>query len=186
MEKNVEWKKMTKLIALLISSLLISTASASIINQLTITATVGVQSPDVVFWQGSDWDSAGGSMGDANQSVTFSSLNGKNGSLTTYSEPVLIKNKSPTASYYLNLTLSTYSGLNTHLKYINITMYEGTTKKGNSIILLASGPQSQASGSVLMGTSASWRVQWDIYWFGNATTSDSVQITLKLQVWPAS
>jgi len=174
-----DWKKVTKLAVLLISSLLISMASASIINELTMTATVGITTPDIVFWQGADWDAVGGSMGAANQSVTFSSMNGKNGSLTTYTEPVLIKNKG-SSNYNLTLTLYSTSTIPNTLRYVNITMYDGTTPKGNSIIILSSGPQSSSSGEQIIPTGASWRVQWDICWWNNVTGSESFTVTLKL------
>jgi len=178
--KNIkDWKKITKLAVLLLSSLLISMASASIINELTMTATIGTTTPDIVFWQGADWDAVGGSMGAANQSVTFSSMNGKNGSLTTYTEPVLIKNKG-SASYNLNLTLVDWDTIPNTLRYVNITMYNGTSPKGSSIIILSSGPQSRSSDVVQINPGDSWRVQWDICWWSNVTGSESFTVTLKL------
>ena len=173
-------EKITKLAVLLFSSLLISMASASIINELTMTATVSITTPDIVFWQGADRDAVGGSMGAANQSVTFSSMNGKNGSLTTYTEPVLIKNKSPTYSYNLNLTLYDNSTIPSTLRYVNITMYNGTSQMGSSIVILASGAQTSSSGVVQINPGDSWRVQWDICWWSNVTGSESFTVTLKL------
>jgi len=181
---KINYKKSLKLITLLITSILIATVSASTYSTMFMNATVGVTGNKVQFWEGADFSDVGGSITDARQKVTFSSMNGQNGSLTTISDPVEINNTDSTNGYNIALKLDSWTGnSSTVLYYINITMYDGTTKKGTTIYLLPGGSgQVETTGQQPIPASAVWKVQWDIYWQGTATTSDSVTVNLKLEV----
>jgi hypothetical protein len=181
---KTNYKRSLKLITLLISSMLIATVSASIYYTMFMNATVGVTGNKVQFWAGTDTVNVGGSITDARQKVTFSSMNGLNGSITTISEAVKINNTDATNPHTIELKLDSWTGdSSTSLYYINVTMYDGTTKKGNTIYLVPGGSgQVSTTGTQSIPASAVWRVQWDIYWKGTATSSDSITVNLKLEV----
>ena len=117
---KANYKKMLKLATLLISSLLIAIASASVYYTMFIEATVGVTGNKVQFWEGADFTTAGGSITDARQKVTFSSMNGMNGSLTTISEPVIINNTDTVNGYNLTLKLDSWTGNSSTVLYLSL------------------------------------------------------------------
>jgi hypothetical protein len=180
---KLNYKKSFKLITLLVSSLLIATVSASVYYTMFMNATVGVAGNKVQFWAGADFTTAGGSITDARQKVTFTSMNGINGSVTTITDPVKINNTDSSNPHTIELKLDSWTGnLNANLYYINVTMYNGATKMGNNIYLVPGGSgQVSTTGTQSLLASATWRVQWDIYWKGSAST-DSISVYLKLEV----
>jgi len=183
MKTNI--KKSIKLITLLISSLLIASVSANVYYTMFMTATVGVTGNKVQFWEGDDFSNVGGSITDARQKVTFNTMNGQNGSLTTISDPVKINNTDSSSTHTIELKLDSWTGTaSTPLYYINVTIYAANgTKLGDNIHLVPGGSgQVETTGPLTMLANEVWRVQWDIYWKGTATTSDSVTVNLKIEV----
>jgi len=184
---NSEIKKKTlKLLTLLIPTLLIAVASAEVYNYMFMSATVGVEATGVTFVEGTNpnFTVTGGQLFDNNQRVTFSGMNGTAGSPVNYSEPVKINN-ADAAGHLIELVLDSWTGnAEPHLYNITISMYDSTNaKKGNSILLIPGGVgQVETSTDVNIGPSTSWRVEWIVWWNGDATTTDSVQVSLKLVV----
>jgi len=181
---KIEYKKLLKIVVLLITSLLIATVSAATYYTMFMDATVGVAGSKVQFWEGADFDDVGGAITDGRQKVSFSSMNGQNGSLTTVSDPVKINNTDSGNSYTVELKLDSWTGTAaTPMYYINITMYDGSTKMGENIYLVPGGAgQVDTTGNQTLPASTDWRVQWDLYWNGTATSSDSVTVNLHLVV----
>ncbi|MEM2105109.1 MAG: hypothetical protein QXV21_01390 [Candidatus Bathyarchaeia archaeon] len=183
MKTNI--KRILKLAMLLLSSLLIASVSASVYYTMFMTATVGVAGNKVQFWEGADFSAVGGLISDARQKVTFSNMNGLNGSLTTISDPVRINNTDTSNTHTIELKLDSWTGTgSTPLYYIDITIYAANnTKLGNSIHLVPGGSgQVETTGQLTMLAGEVWRVQWDIYWKGEATSNDNVTVSLKLEV----
>ena len=190
MKTNI--KRTLKFITLLLSALLIGTASASLYNYMQITATVGVKSTYAVnFYEGNDTSKAGGTITNNRQTVTFTNMEGPNGTLATYSDAVRICNNDTTAAHNIKLEIEsyTYKGqASSNLDYIKITVYDSGDTEVDSLQLDPHGDDGgndlATAFNSLDANDAWWRVQWDIFWFGNATTttSDSVDITLKITV----
>jgi hypothetical protein len=177
-------KKSLKIITLLISALFIATASAYTYNMF-MNATVGVTATELGFAANDpDYTTCGGAITDNNQKVTFSSMNGKAGVEAIYT-PLEITNGAG-AAHDVELMLDTWDGADqTNLYYIEITMYNGGTPQGDSIVLYPTGEGTSVttSGSVNIGTSETWQVEWKVYWKGTATVGlDSVQVNLLLVV----
>lgn len=182
--KQIRSSKSLKLLFLVLSSLLIASVSASIYYTMYMNTTVGVAGNKVKFGPGTDFTTSGGTISNANQTVTFTSMDGQIGSLATISDPVNINNTDASNAHNIELKLSSWTGnTQTHLYYINVTMYDGSTKKGANIYLVPGGSgQVSTTGVVSIPAIAVWRVQWDIYWNGDATISDSVTVNLQLVV----
>jgi len=181
---KMNYKKSLKFITLLIASLLIATASAATYNMF-MNATVGVTATELSFTANNpDYTTCGGAITDNNQKVTFSTMNGKAGVEAIY-EPVKITNGA-SAAHDIELMLDTWTGADqTNLYYITITMYDGTTPKGDAIVLYptSEGTSVTTSGTVNIGISEEWLVEWKVYWKGTASVGvDSVQVNLLLVV----
>ncbi|MCJ7634465.1 hypothetical protein MUP77_18990 [Candidatus Bathyarchaeota archaeon] len=178
-------RKCLKLLTLLISSLLIATASASMYNMF-MSATVGVRVTGMSFVANNpDFTNCTGAITDNNQKVTFSSMNGIAGQEAIYI-PVDINN-ADTVGHDIDLVLDTWTGdgLGTKLYSITVTMYNGVTPQGASIVLYPTGGGTSVTNSttVNIGTGATWQVEWKVYWKGTAVPiTDSVQVNLQLVV----
>jgi hypothetical protein len=146
-------------------------------------ATVGAVGGKVQFWAGTDFSYAGGNITNSRQKVTFTSMNGVSGALTTIMDPVNINN-TDTNPHTIDLELGTWTGTSsTPLYNISITMYSGGTQEGNSIVLTPSGAgEVTTTGQVSITGGAVWSVEWNIYWEGTATASNSVTVDLQLIV----
>jgi hypothetical protein len=181
---KLNYKRSLKFVTLLITALLIGTASAYTYNMF-MNATVGVTATELSFTANNpDYTTCGGAITDNNQKVTFSTMNGKAGVEAIY-DPVKITNGA-SAAHDIELMLDTWTGDDqTNLYYITITMYNGATQKGNSIVLYPTteGTSVTTSGTVNIGISEEWQVEWKVYWKGTATVgTDSVQVNLLLVV----
>jgi hypothetical protein len=177
-------KKSLKIAVMLLTSLLIASVSASTYFTMLMDANVTVTGANlVVFSPGSDWGSS--SMGDGNQTCTLA-LSGGAGSIATYPDPVTINNTDTSNGYTLNLKLDSWDGnAQSQLNYINVTVYNavsGGTQQGDTIYLVPGGSgQVETTGDLTMPASATWRVEWIIYWKSTATV-ETVTVNLKLDV----
>jgi len=182
--KKIRSMKALKLLGLLISALFIATASASLYSQMFMYSHVTVQSHFCKFVTGVNDTDVSAVISPFGEEVTFDNMVGANGSLITYIGAVNITNTNSTGSVNVELKLDTWDGQGkTVLRYINVTMYDtsGDTQKGDMLSLLPGGGGVTTSGQQPILAGAMWRVQWDIFWWGNATAgTDTVDVTLVL------
>jgi hypothetical protein len=183
-------RKCLKLLTLLISTILIATASATIYKNMYMEATpIGVAGASKVqFWVGTDFPTNGTGIfiTDARQKVRFSGMEGSPGNAQNYSNPVKINNTDGTYTHTIELKLLSWDApADLKLYYINITLYdEGNVKQGETIHLVPGGTgQVSSTGDRTMDTLDVWRTEWIIYWKGTATPgSDTVNVYLQLVV----
>jgi len=177
-------RKMMKLLILTITSLLIASASAQLYSQMFMYSHVTVQGNFVKFVAGANTTDVGGTITPGGEEVTFSNMIGKNGSLVTYEQAVNITNL---ANDPHNVELKYYNwngDTKTTLRYIDITMYDKTgTQKGTTVHLVPGAGDVTTSGQVSIPASSTWRVQWDVFWWANASLTDTVDVTLVLLAW---
>jgi hypothetical protein len=187
---KTNYKRILKFVTLLISALLIGTASASIYNYMYMYATpIGVKGAYLVnFYDGNDTSKAGGTITNNRQTITFTDMEGSNGTLALYSDSVRICNND-TTSHNIKLEIESfnyYGDAQYNLDYIKITIYNSGDTSVDSLQLDPHGDDggndSETAFNSLTGNHGWWRVQWNILWFGNATTADYVNITLKITV----
>jgi uncharacterized protein YdeI (BOF family) len=182
--KKIRSIKALKLLGLLISALLIATASATLYTQMFMYSHVTVQSHFCQFVTGVNDTDVSADISTYGEEVTFDNMVGCNGSLVTYIGAVNITNTNATGSVNVELKLDTWDGEGKWpLRYINVTMYDtsGDIQKGEMLSLLPGGGDVTTSGKVSILAGAMWRVQWDVFWWGNATAgTDTVDVTLVL------
>jgi len=175
-------KRIFKLLSLLISALVIGTASAYTYNMF-MTSTVGVNALGMSFVANeNDFTICGGSIATDLQSVTFTTMNGLPGSPITY-VPVDI-HCADAGGHHIELKVGTY-GDNPDLNSIKITMYNGATPMGETIELYPTGGDTPVltTGSVAIANGDTWNVEWIVDWKDTATPgTDSVQVNLILVV----
>ncbi len=181
--RKIRSRKALQLLGLLISSLLIATASAAYYTEMFMYATVTVEGKYVEFVSAGNTTELGGTVTAGGEEVTFTNMKGYNGSLAPWIEAVNITNTHASTGYNITLQLDNWDGdSETTLRYINVTMYdEGDTQKGNKIHLVPGAGDVDTTGQQVLSAGDMWRVQWDIWWWGNATTN-TIDVTIKLIV----
>jgi len=125
MKTNI--KKALKLLTLLISSLLITTVSASVYYSLTMYSTVSVATTDVYFVLGADNATAGVTLNSDNTTATLTALKAYPNATTTYGDPLRVRNNATSGTTNIRLRPVSLSGSATNFIFINFTLTDGTT-----------------------------------------------------------
>lgn len=100
---KINYKKSLKLVVLMISSLLIATASATVYRYMYIDGSITVSSPKLV------WILGGDAPADATISGTTATidLDVEQGTPINFTEALFLKNNNATGSFNINITMTT-------------------------------------------------------------------------------
>lgn len=121
--QKVKWTKTLKMFALLISALLIATASAAVYYSLNSTATITVAGTDVWFEAGTDNGTACTVTLSPQKSVaTITGLKAYANASQTYENPIDVHNNSTSQAYQVRLRHVSLSGNDTEFVYIKFTL----------------------------------------------------------------
>jgi len=183
-------RKEMKLVTLLLTSLLIATASAYTYISLTMTSTVQVYAADVVFWVGADNGTKGlvVTFNSANTTATLTGLRAYPNATFTYTDPVRVKNKGGTTAQ-LRLSPDVNPSANPddfeYVKFLLNATTSGDRKWLNytsdgSIWTSPSGPTSWTTTGIL--GSASWPIVVYTKARPAGVAGQTVTITIKVDV----
>ena len=185
---NTNYKKAIKLMALLLTSLLIGFVSAQTYTELFMYGNnITIGTAEVKFIAGANTTTMGGSdaINTAGTTVTFDQIpNIKPNAETTYEQAVNITNGG-SAAKNITLTLeSTTGNFSTNFDYLNITIIAANgTELGNDIQLVSSGTNVTTSGTISSITNGeTWTVRWIINTKADAVNGESFSVTLKVKV----
>ena len=177
---NAKYKKSLKIVTLLVTALLIATASAQVYNYLNFTAGVGVEGL-ALNWDDTTIDSV---LSADIQGVlcTLSGLKGPAGGTRTYTTAI---NLTSTAATTFDIEVVSVAGASTaNLTSIEVRIYdesdEPTPLKGTLDVFSGGNPGGTPVEDLSMTGADSWRLEWDITWASTALTADSVTVTLKV------
>lgn len=173
---KLNYKKSLKLVTLLVTALLIATASAEVYNYLTLSASVGVEGLALV------WDKTGIDSGLSatiyGATCTVNGLKGPVGGARTYSKAIGL-NATAATTFDVEVVDVTGSGTG-DLDYMFIEIYDSTTLKGNLTVWQNNAKGTTPVTDLSIGASAAWRFEWHIAWKTTADISDTVTVTLKV------
>jgi hypothetical protein len=119
--RKMLFRKEMKLVTLLLTALLIGTASAAVYYSLEMTSTITTQKNAVYFVRGTDWSTAGLVISSDNKSATLSSLKAYANMTMTYDNATLVWNNS-TSSNTVRLRPVSLSGTAANFVFINFTL----------------------------------------------------------------
>jgi len=178
---KINYKKSAKLIILLISTLLIATASASIYNYMYQNATIGVEGMTLEWVSGADGSSAGTQINGV--TCTLTDLKGPPNGTRTYGDPVRLNNTGISSTTF-NLTIDQVSGDTAQMDSVVVRLYNFTNDASmGTLTVWSGGSQGSDLTSLTIGANGTqWRFQWDIKWKSTATTSHQITVNLKIQV----
>jgi hypothetical protein len=177
---NVKYKKSLKIVTLLVTALLIATASAQVYNYLNFTAGVGVEGLNL------NWDAGSiesGLSADIDGVLcTLTGLKGPAGGTRNYTTAI---NLTSTAATTFDIEVVSVTGASTvNLTSITVRIYDESggpsTLKGTLNVFSGGSAGTTPVTDLSMTEADSWRLEWEITWAATATTSDSVTVTLKV------
>ena len=119
MKKNI--KRTLKFVTLLISSLLIATASATVYRYMELQGTITVGTPKLVWLEGSDVDAT-----IIGNTTAIISLNVENNTAINFTEAIFLKNVNTTGSFNYNITVTTALSAS-QFEEAKIHIYENST-----------------------------------------------------------
>jgi len=176
---KTNYKKILKMSILLISSLLIATASASVYTQMFLSARVNVAGASLQWEQGSNVNTTASIVG---STCTIEGLEGYAGLTAIFNDVARIKNVgSKTVTF--NITVTQCSGSTNKLTSIYVKIYNYSD---NSLLytltVWENGDMGDPLTNLQINANVNWTLTWEITWGNDATTSDYVDVALRLDV----
>ncbi len=174
-------KKLLRVFLLLLSSMLVVTASASVLNYLYMQASpITAETAKVQFVLADDSKEAGASIGTNGTYVSLNSMAGWPNSTRVYQAAVGIKNYD-TTSRNITLAFASWTGDTNQIEFITVIVRNATggTQQGSTINV---GTPSSSTGVLEIPAGATWVVEWSIKWKAGALSTNSVSVTLQLLV----
>jgi hypothetical protein len=177
---NINYKKTLKFVTLLISALLIATASATIYDYMYLDANVGVQGMALAWTLGADNETAGTQINGVTASLT--ELKGPPNGTRTYADPVRLNNTGA-SSVTFDLLVDTVGGDTGELDSIYVRIYSLNTSAWiNNVTVWESGAKGSDATGLPIPADNMWRFQWEIKWKSTATIAHSATVNLKIKV----
>ena len=120
--RKILFRKEMKLVTLLLTAMLIGTASAGVYYSLTMTSTISTMTPYVYFVEGVDNATAGVSLSGDNRSALLTDLKAYSNVTTTYEDPIRVRNNHTSLSANVRLRPESLSGAATNFVFVNFTL----------------------------------------------------------------
>jgi hypothetical protein len=175
-------KKILKLTTLLVTSLIIATASASVVNQMFMYATpISVEGLTLKWVLGNDATDAGASIDAA--TCTMNNMKGPAGQTRTYEDPIRLNNTGITTVTF-NITIQELSGSTNKLDCLEVRIYNVTNGASIQNLTIWNGESQGGPWTNLQIPSLhEWRFQWEITWKETAIAgTDTITVKLRFDV----
>ena len=181
--KKLLIRKELKLVTLLLTSLLIASASAAVYYSLSMSSTISVATTSVYFVEGADATSAGVSLSGDNKSAWLTQLKAYPNVTTTYSDPVKIRNNHTSTAFNIRLRHVSLSGAATNFVFVNFTLV-GTEDRvldytSNQVAWTL--PSPSTTTWIPIAASTEWSIKVETKAVANAA-ADSVSIEIAFDV----
>lgn len=172
---KINMKKSLKFITLLISALLIGTASATIYYNLYLNATVGVAEIKLE-WDNTNLDT-GVSANIYGAYCSISGLEAPKGGSATYEKAIGIK---ATADTTFDIAVVDVTGSTTYLDYIQIKIYDASNTTKATFYVWQNNAKGSGYNDLSITQDEVWRLEWTIAWKETVGASDTVEVSLKI------
>ena len=178
MESTEKWKKFLKLAILLIASVVISSASAAVYDQLFQSGTITAYKSTLQWIDGDNSTDVGLTINGA--TCSMNSLSAPVGGAKNWTDPVRLNNTGSSPRTF-KLVVDSISGNTSHLEYIYIRLYNSTGSYMGTYTVW-NGTAGGESSTFTIAANDWWRFEWDIKWNTSSTESSSVNVTIRVDV----
>jgi len=178
--KKIRSMKALKFLGLLISATLIATVSAALYDYMYLNATVGVEGIALAWINGTDASEANTNI--QGVTATLGNLLGPPNGTRIYPDPVRLNNTGGSGVQF-NITIFDVTGDTGQLDSIIVGVYSvNTTLPITNVTVWSGGTKGSDADLLTIPLGHQWKFQWEITWKATASTSDIVQVYLKLEV----
>jgi len=178
--KKMPFRKSMKFLTLLLTSMLIATASATIYNYMFQTGTIGVEGMNLEWRLGADNATAGTQIAGVTASLT--TLKGPPNGTRVYTDPVRLKNIGSGAVTF-DLLIDSVSGDTSYMDSIVVRLYSlNASAYIQNMTVWSSGAKGSDLTVLNIPLNHVWRFEWEIKWKSTALISHSVIVNLKVKV----
>lgn len=166
-----------KLLTLLLTSVIIVTASAAVYTYMYMQATpISVKGAKVVFEEGSDGNEAGTSLGTNGTYVKFTSMSGWPNATRVYENATVIHNNDGSKNFPCQLSVDSFTGA--YIDELYVRLFDNTDTYYSTVQVHGT----SNSTMFTIGAGEVWRVEWRIKWSATTPTGSTATATLLLRV----
>lgn len=170
---NVKVKKSMKLVTLLITALIIGTASAATYNYMYITGTGTITSTGLKWELGADAPGSAAITGPSVSAPLTTSL----GNPRNYTDCLHIVNQDSGSGHTFNITVTSSTGDKGNFTEFKLVLFNTANAEVAVLDLLT---QDSAATSLSIGASQTWRVLFELVPIANPTPDASVAFTVTM------
>ncbi len=157
--KKILSSKSMKFLTLLLSSMLIASASALVYYSLSMTSTITTATADnVYFVSGADASTAGTSIFNNNKSATLSTLKAYPNMTMSYDDPLRVRNNHTSTSFTVRLRHVSRTGDAANFEFISFTLNTTTTVSLNYTSNGATWTDPSATGWVTVSANTEYAI----------------------------
>jgi hypothetical protein len=180
--KKLLARKELKIVTLLLTSLLIASASAAVYYSLSMTSTITTATNDVYFITGTDATAAGTSIFNNNKSATLASLKAYPNMTMSYDNPIRVRNNNGATTFNVRLRPVSRTGNAQYFAFINFTLQTTTKISLNYTSNGASWTDPSTSGWVTVNANTSYAIVVQTKASATATSGQIASIEIAIDV----
>jgi hypothetical protein len=180
--KKLLARKELKLVTLLLTSLLIASASAAVYYSLSMTSTITTATNDVYFITGTDATAAGTSIFNNNKSATLASLKAYPNMTMSYDNPIRVRSNNGATTFNVRLRPVSRTGNAQYFAFINFTLQTTTKISLNYTSNGASWTDPSTSGWATVNANTSYAIVVQTKASATATSGQIASIEIAIDV----
>jgi hypothetical protein len=180
--KKLLFRKEMKIVTLLLTSMLIASASAAVYYSLSMTSTITTATNDVYFITGADATAAGTSIFNSNKSATLASLKAYPNMTTSYDDPIRVRNNNGATNFNVRLKPILRTGDAQYFAYINFTLQTSTKISLNYTSNGVSWTDPSTSGWATVNANTSYAIVVQTRASSTATSGQIASIEIAIDV----
>ena len=172
-------RKPVKFLTLLLTAMLIATASAAVYYSLSMTSTITTAANDVYFVLGPDNGTAQVNLFNDNKSATLAGLKAYPNITMSYDDPIRVRNNG-SVGRNVRLRPVSLSGTATYFVFINFTLQTSTAVSLNYTSNGVSWTEPSTTGFVQVNANTEYAIR--VQTMANATATTSQTATIEIGV----
>ena len=180
--RKIASKKPVKFLTLLLTAMLVATASAAVYYSLSMTSTITTAANDVYFVLGPDNGTATVTLFNDNKSATLTTLKAYPNMTMTYDDPIRVRNNNTGTSFNVRLRPVSRSGDAQYFVFINFTLNTTTPVSLNYTSNGVSWTDPSETGFVQVNANTEYAIRVQTMANATATSGQVANIEIAIDV----